>query len=937
MDWRWLTPLLITLCSVLAIDDIHTGSDHIPAKIHLTGIRRISRPLMHGAPTAVRPHTHQLPLEHTSSEYANKQQEYRPVTRHQTSGLKVTAPTAAVPPNLASFPVSRDDDDAVEDVTTTTESVDEHELRRIETSRLRWLPPRQNYRRMLQKPSSLYRPQSYRPRQTVNDNPLSREVERQRRIQARWRKIGPLVGPTGSRFQRMRLIQQKNWRHPSTEAPPTTVITTRITQIPSTSRRPSKVPPIKYVTPTTPRTYTDHPVVSPAEMAMKATEQTFPVEESVATNNIRRQQTPVHSVAPFDEPTKIQKPARAFGERIATPYRRGGARRVQGPVLAPLPEDSTPLKPIPARRELQPAADEGPRIVEDFTPSALPVAETNNGDYHHRQLGMKAEKRFKLVPNRLSYRPRLTIRRPGEKPQAHAEAQRGLNTPISLPGLTSLEERRPLPQSNLPQPASSHSIPRTRAGKRPVVTGWDTESESSDFGAGLGQSTGSGLGSAGSSEGRGGSRGPSSAGFEDSGAGFGASRSRGPSSAGFDDSVGSLSSGFGARSGRGPLSAGLETEDQFASPKSSASETSDSGFVRSKGPASDPEAPGFDPSAIESLGGGGGSRPDESGAAFGSFGTPPPGFNEAFGLNGELANGENVEVEPPTEPPTTRRPRPTTTEGPLVIPENSGLRPVAPPKELSGGFGSSNGRSPFGGGSGGFGGGGGGFGGGGGGFGGGAGGFGGGAGGLGGGGSSRPKPTPAPQEGPSETDIFTGDSALVPNKRGPTGDGYGPPVFPGQAIPPPVPAVSVGGEAAGIPPFGEEDIGAQHVMEVTQNTPTTVKPSALLSILNKADEGFNQVISHVEAGTPVEAALVDIMEVALGSQKLDSQAKLLSHVDRTIGLDNLQRLQRWMNTGGAFDMVKEQFAKILQNYKPPPERQITIPPQFEYLLQPERG
>lgn len=46
--------------------------------------------------------------------------------------------------------------------------------------------------------------------------------------------------------------------------------------------------------------------------------------------------------------------------------------------------------------------------------------------------------------------------------------------------------------------------------------------------------------------------------------------------------------------------------------------------------------------------------------------------------------------------------------------------------------------------------------------------------------------------------------------------------------------------------------------------------------------------------------------MALGSQKLDSQAKLLSHVDRAFGLDNLQRLQRWANTGGALDLLKEQ-------------------------------
>ena len=66
------------------------------------------------------------------------------------------------------------------------------------------------------------------------------------------------------------------------------------------------------------------------------------------------------------------------------------------------------------------------------------------------------------------------------------------------------------------------------------------------------------------------------------------------------------------------------------------------------------------------------------------------------------------------------------------------------------------------------------------------------------------------------------------------------------------------------------------------------------------------MLSNFESGAPLESALIDIMEVALGSQKLDSQAKLLSHVDRTVGLDNLQRLQRWANTGGALDELKEQ-------------------------------
>uniref|UniRef100_A0A0M3IHL9 PhaC_N domain-containing protein n=1 Tax=Ascaris lumbricoides TaxID=6252 RepID=A0A0M3IHL9_ASCLU len=113
-----------------------------------------------------------------------------------------------------------------------------------------------------------------------------------------------------------------------------------------------------------------------------------------------------------------------------------------------------------------------------------------------------------------------------------------------------------------------------------------------------------------------------------------------------------------------------------------------------------------------------------------------------------------------------------------------------------------------------------------------------------------------------------------------------------------------------------------------------VKPSALLSVLNKADLGFNQAINHFEQGTPLESAAIDILEVALGSQKLDSQAKLLGHVDRTIGIDNLQRLQRWANTGGALDAIKEQFAKIAKNYSPPENLLPTIPPQFNYLFTP---
>ncbi|MCP9262580.1 hypothetical protein DINM_005946 [Dirofilaria immitis] len=214
--------------------------------------------------------------------------------------------------------------------------------------------------------------------------------------------------------------------------------------------------------------------------------------------------------------------------------------------------------------------------------------------------------------------------------------------------------------------------------------------------------------------------------------------------------------------------------------------------------------------------------------------------------------------------------------------------------------------------------------------------------------------------------IFTGDSALVPNRFGPTGDGLGPPIPSGAAIPPPVPALGIGGLAAGILPTLSDDFLK------TQTAPTTVKPSALLSFLTKADVGLNQAINHFEQGTPVESAAIDILEyvstvpytmrhlslvmntvchhhtltlpqypslhislpsiftVALGSEKLDSQAKLLGHIDRTIGIDNIQRLQRWANAGGAMDALKE------QNYTVPPNLLPTIPPQLEYLFAPGR-
>lgn len=74
----------------------------------------------------------------------------------------------------------------------------------------------------------------------------------------------------------------------------------------------------------------------------------------------------------------------------------------------------------------------------------------------------------------------------------------------------------------------------------------------------------------------------------------------------------------------------------------------------------------------ENLGHGGGTLPSdpppeetgESGANFGAIGAPPPGFSEAFGLNGasvplEEVMGTKEKVETTTEEPifTTRKPK----------------------------------------------------------------------------------------------------------------------------------------------------------------------------------------------------------------------------------------------------------------------------------------
>ncbi|KHN87312.1 hypothetical protein Tcan_05334, partial [Toxocara canis] len=333
--------------------------------------------------------------------------------------------------------------------------------------------------------------------------------------------------------------------------------------------------------------------------------------------------------------------------------------------------------------------------------------------------------------------------------------------------------------------------------------------------------------------------------------------------------------------------------------------------------------------------GGFGGGFDGFGRGSGHFGRgsggPPVDFGSAsFGLSG---TGIDVSTE---FPPGSSKKRPKSRESEeegksqltskasvtkasseeFVIPQNSGLLAVAPPPEFQGGFGSSRGRSPFETAGAPF----------------------GGSSGVTGFGSPSHKGILDPP-GSDETDgsnhrrpkvttveesIFTGETAFTPNRKGPTGDGFGPPLFPGVAIPPPVPAIGLGGDAAGLRPYNIDD--------GFQNPPTTVKPSALLSMLNKADLGFNQAINHFEQGTPLESAAIDILEVALGSQKLDSQAKLLGHVDRTIGIDNLQRLQRWANTGGALDAIKEQFAKIAKNYSPPENLLPTLPPQLSYLF-----
>lgn len=498
---------------------------------------------------------------------------------------------------------------------------------------------------------------------------------------------------------------------------------------------------------------------------------------------------------------------------------------------------------------------------QPILPAELPIS----GNYHSRTKPIL--KGVKFVQEKLSVRPRLRIRRPGEKAELPMPED-----PNLTPFMNNARAKFGYGTTTLPPETTTIYVPPTTASRRPTTTTTTTEAPvEASFGISGGDS-----------------------GIIDTG-----------------DSgiVGNGESGLVGTGDSGIVGNG------------------DSGVL---GPPGDSGAGfGFGPSELP---------PEFQNIGFG-VGGGPQGFN--FNVPADKMEPKK-ETTTTTAAPTTTTPATTTMkpvpkkpkhvqrkqpnaaidkDEPVVIPQNSGLRPVSPPKEFAGagGFGS------FGGGGGG------------GGFGGGGGGFGGGGGGFGSGspfGGAAPSPPSGPDPdfggdtaaaGPTEEEFFTGESALSRSK-GPTGDGYGPPVFPGGAPPPPVPAVGLGGAAAGKSPYSGQEV------DQVENTGTTVKPSALLSVLSKADTGFNQVIDHFENGTPPEAAFIDILEVALGSQKLDSQAKLLGHVDRTIGLDNLQRLQRWANTAGAMDVFKDQFVKFAKNFQPPPDLLPTVPPQLEYLF-----
>ncbi|KAI6170810.1 hypothetical protein M3Y97_01114200 [Aphelenchoides bicaudatus] len=872
----------------LAQQDIHTNYNPVHSRTHLRGIRRIPQnhyaskaaPLAEDDPISAEQRHHTVRA--VPPPYYNQQQSTDKHIPTPPSFPVAAAPSAAVP--IDSFK------NQFGPLLTTSRSPEERRELIQRHSPTQLLQTRFPVQRAAPTAAVMphYQHQSFGRTglQAPRQKPTA-ELERQERMKARWRKIGPLIGSAGSRYQRMRLIQQKAWTHPSSTSTTTQLATT---YTPSTPRSSWPVPqsmkhsstptqvPSSNPEPVRPTVHRTSPITA-AQMAFRSTQPTQELEPFVQTNNVRRQSLRTGSAfASVPPPTsdslleKPSKPARIFGERtqhfasasrIAYPV---SGRRITGPILTPLPEDPAPPQ-YPqqqhAKIQLPTPEDSGPVIIEDVAPTELPTAEppTATEDYHHRQ-SLHTEKRFRLVSSRLIHRPRLKIRT-HEEPRAQGKAIDNKQGPITLPELTPFQQQQsgqrfigesssnipnfPSTDTFAPQLPSSQSPNQQQPGRPrqlPKVTSWgdeDVEAINGDNAPPQEESFGTG------------------AGFE-SGAGFG------------------NGAGFGG-----------------------------------------------------DLGHGGGSSPSN----------PPPGFSESFGLNGasmpldELMAKETTTTEEPFTT-TTRRPKPKTpppNENPAVIPENSGLRPAQPPKEFQGGFGSSKGSpfssinpnsgsganlgsSPSAGSDANF-----------------------GTSSTDGGaqkgrkgkkgrrGGKKAGTASQEQVPPKEEDYFTGDSELTPNNRGPTGDGYNAPIFPGQAVPPAEPSLSRGGDAAGARPYQPP------VMDVTENTPTTLKPSSLLNILNKADVGFNQMLTNFESGAPLESAMIDILEVALGSQKLDSQAKILSHVDRTIGLDNLQRLQRWANTGGALDELKEQLVKIAKNYKPPPETNaITIPPEFEYLF-----
>uniref|UniRef100_A0A914N2J7 Uncharacterized protein n=2 Tax=Meloidogyne incognita group TaxID=654580 RepID=A0A914N2J7_MELIC len=590
-------------------------------------------------------------------------------------------------------------------------------------------------------------------------------------------------------------------------------------------------------------------------------------------------------------------------------------------------------------------------LIKDQLGKELLQLEGNDDNNEKGKQSLQLERRFRLVPNKVVFRPRLKIRRPqnienidGQQrpsiqlPENSAfgtEQKRGSHLPIALPSLSLFGEEpseQPIPVPPAPgEPPPSQVATQTI---RETSTTTDTTTTTT---------TSQPL----------------------------------PAPA---MEVGSMGEQPPMKLEGGPPTITATTQETTTQPSQKIEENGgnshgeDSGIIGNSGLVGDgpgPLPPGFSEAGAGFIGLSNGG--EDNGLSFGSgpeVGTFPPGLKESFGLNGFVTELETTLLSTTEAPPTTTSTQATTitelqttttevsttlilttttelattTQTPVppppppeeafVIPENSGLRPVAPPKEFfgAGGFGSSSaGR--------------------------GGGGFGnngviGGSNGKSRGGWEPPPPDAQVEPPLKPEDFYTGDSALIPNKKGPDGDGYGPSAsLPGSALPQTPPPIGTSGavsggipmlppfrpipNAIGIPPVAGMGIVAPPQEAVPENEATTVKPSALLNIINKADEGFNQVITHFEQGTPLEAAAIDIMEVALGSQKLDSQAKLLSHVDRAFGLDNLQRLQRWANTGGALDLIKEQFAKIAKNYKPPQETAnlFTVPPQLEYLFQ----